>query len=284
MERNTAGVMEKAPTLVDIVIPVFNQRHYTQRCLESLRETTGECARVFVVDNGSTDGTGDYLATLNWLTVISNQRNLGCAAAWNQGVSAGDAPWVVILNNDVILPRGWLEGLLEFAGETDTDIISPALREGEYNYDLAAYAESYMAKMGQIKRNGEAHGVCFMVRRKVFGTIGGFDENFTIGGSEDTDFFWRARHAAFTLATTGRSFMHHFGCVTQDYIKAEILGRCYGPEHRAHFRKKWQLTWWKRFLIRNRGKIVNFCHRTFERASSGHSLREKWFGGTLHYY
>lgn len=284
MERDANSGMAKAFPSVDIVIPVFNQLHYTKSCLESLMDTAGGNTRVFVVDNGSTDGTGEYLASLTGVTVIGNPRNLGCAAAWNQGVGAGSAPWVVILNNDVILPRGWLDGLLDFAGEAGTDIVSPALREGEYNYDLAAYAGSYMERMKPAVRRGEAHGVCFMVRRKVFGTIGGFDENFTIGGSEDTDFFWRARRAGFTLATTGRSFMHHFGCVTQDYIKAEVLGRCYGPEHRAHFRKKWKLSWWKRFLLRNRGKLLGFCRRTAERARFGHTLREKWVGGKLRYY
>jgi len=41
--------------------------------------------------------------------VISNKKNLGVAAAWNQGVKAVNSQWVVILNNDIILPNGWLD-------------------------------------------------------------------------------------------------------------------------------------------------------------------------------
>lgn len=269
---------------VDIVIAVFNQLHYTRTCLETLRASVSPEVNVFVIDNGSTDGTDSYLATQPWVKVIANSENRGCAAAWNQGVRAGSSPWVVVMNNDVILPAGWLDGLKDFAVETGTDIVSPALREGEYNYELEPYARQYMAAMATVARKGEAHGVCFLVRREVFEAIGLFDENFKIGGSEDTDFFLRARLAGFTLATTGRSIIHHFGCITQDYIKAEVLGRCYGPEHRAHFRRKWKLNWWKRFLIRHKGKIVSLYRRTSERARFGHTLHEKWTGGRLRYY
>lgn len=262
---------------VDIVIAVFNQLHYTKTCLETLRASVPPEVNVIVIDNGSTDGTADYLVTQPWVKVIANGENRGCAAAWNQGVNAGSSSWVVVMNNDVILPAGWLEGLMGYAAETGTDVVSPALREGEYNYDIEPYARQFMTAMAKVARRGEAHGVCFMVRREIFNTIGLFDENFKIGGSEDTDFFWRARHAGFSLATTGRSFMHHFGCITQDYIKAEVLGRCYGPEHRAHFRRKWKLNWWKRFLIRRKGKFIDFWRRNSERIRSGRSLREKWF-------
>ena len=269
---------------VDIVIPVFNQLHYTQQCLESLFATTTLPVNVVVVDNGSTDGTGAYLLSVPQISVIANERNLGCAAAWNQGVRAGSSPWVAIVNNAVIFPPGWLEGLLDFAREQGTDIVCPALREGEQNYDVVSHAQQFMARMAGVSRGGEAHGVCFLVRRSVFETIGYFDENFTIGGSEDTDFFWRARLAGFRLATTGRSFLHHFGGVTQEYIKAEILGRCYGPEHRAHFRQKWRLTWWKRFWIRRKSKLLSCYHTGKERLGFGHTLREKWIGGRIRYY
>ena len=258
---------------VDIVIPVLNQLHFTKRCLETLRAGTHTPYRVVLINNGSNDGTAEYLAGCDGISVISNETNRGCAAAWNQGAHAGNSEWVVILNNDVVLPDGWLEGLLDYAEAAGADVVSPGMREGKEEYDVAAFAADFMATMGQAARRGEAHGVCFMVRRRVFETIGYFDEGFTIGGSEDTDFFWRARDGGFLLATTGRSFIHHFGSITQDYVKATITKRCYGPEHRAYFRTKWRLNWWRRLVIRNRGKCLKAWRELSEKIRFGRTLR-----------
>jgi len=91
----------------DIVIPVFNQREYTKQCLSTLLTPKSTLASITVINNASTDGTAAFLAEQQNITTITNSQNRGCAAAWNQGVKAGTAPWVVVLNNDVILPEGF---------------------------------------------------------------------------------------------------------------------------------------------------------------------------------
>ena len=77
-----------------VVIPVLNQLAYTQACLECLQADIAAGVRVIVIDNGSTDGTGRWLAAQNGVVVISNAENRGCAAAWNQGCRAAEgADW-----------------------------------------------------------------------------------------------------------------------------------------------------------------------------------------------
>lgn len=270
---------------VSIVIPVFNQLEYTKMCLEKLRGNIHPCVKeIIIVDNGSTDGTADYLTACDGIRVIANPENMGCAVAWNQGVKAASFQWVAILNNDVIVSSGWLKGLLEFAEKECLDIVSPASREGEYNYDLEDYARTFSQRMALVSRIGIAQGSCFMVRRRVFEKIGHFDENFSIGGSEDTDFYWRAKQAGFKMGITGASLIHHFGSITQNYIKFHILMRCYGPEHREYFRSKWRLPWWKRFLVRHNRKLHEFYWSMTERFRYGHSLNEKLINGKLYYY
>src|SRR6185369_6908531 len=100
---------------VSIVIPLFNQVEYTRQCVESLRRHKMENAEVLLIDNGSTDGTSEYLVSCTDLNIIRNRANLGCAGAWNQGVRETSSEWVVILNNDVIVSSGWLTGLLAAA-------------------------------------------------------------------------------------------------------------------------------------------------------------------------
>jgi GT2 family glycosyltransferase len=269
---------------VTIVIPLFNQLSYTKSCLDSLRATVGDKAAVLVIDNGSTDGTMGYLRGGEGISVIGNEVNLGCAGAWNQGVRETRSEWVVILNNDVIVSSGWLTGLLAAAEREGLDVVSPGIREGENNYDIESYAQNYVERMKNAVRRGVADGICFMVRRRVFETIGLFDENFRIGQFEDTDFFRRARSAGFRLGTTGGSFIHHFGSVTQKALGQGRVEKPYVAENRAYYRKKWRMTWWKRFWLRRRLKLREFVWRTREKTLYGHTLREKWLGGRLRYY
>ena len=263
---------EGANMSVDIVIPVLNQLHYTKQCLEGLYANTASSINIIVINNGSTDGSQEYLAASASLTVIDNAINLGCAAAWNQGVKAGRSPWIVLLNNDVLLPEGWLEGLLAFAETGNMDIVSPGMHGGPCDYDFESYAAGYMKKMARASRRGEAHGVCFLVKRKVFETIGYFDENFRIGQYEDADFFRRARMAGFALGVTGASYIHHFGSVTQKDLQENKATRPYEAENREYYRKKWRLNWLNRLLLRQRSKLQCTLWRLSEKMRFGDSL------------
>jgi O-antigen biosynthesis protein len=73
-----------------------------------------------VVDNGSTDGTGIYLAGVQdvapvAVTVVSNARNLGFPAAVNQGLEVARVDDLVLLNNDTVVTDGWLNQLISLA-------------------------------------------------------------------------------------------------------------------------------------------------------------------------
>lgn len=273
---------------VAIVIPVLNQLAYTQGCLRCLAPDLAAGVRVIVVDNGSTDGTPQWLAgpgATPGLTVIRNDQNRGCAPAWNQGVqAAAGADWVVVLNNDVLLPAGWLAALLGAAERHGLDVVCPAMRERDQNYEFATYALEFTTKLGGVVRRGGAHGVCFAVRRAVFEQIGGFDEAFRIGQFEDADFFRRARLAGFRSGVVGACFLHHFGSVTQDALSDTKKQRPYEAENRAHFRKKWKLGWARRRWEKTTDGLRAWWWRTTERARFGHTLHEKWDGERLRFY
>ena len=269
---------------VSIVVPLYNQLAYTKICLQSLTSTIDTGTIILAIDNCSTDGTWEYLSSREDISAIRNETNLGCAGAWNQGVRATDSEWVVILNNDVILSTGWLEGLHSFAAEGNYDIVSPAFREGEYNYDMNTYASEFVRRMGNVARRGAADGICFMVRRRVFATIGLFDENFRIGQYEDADFFRRAAGAGFRLGMTGRSFIHHYGSVTQKALKKLSGARPYEAENRAYFRSKWGLNRWRLLREQQLNKWRALFWRTMEKVRYGHTLKERWVDGRLRYY
>jgi N-acetylglucosaminyl-diphospho-decaprenol L-rhamnosyltransferase len=267
-----------------IVVPVLNQVHYTKLCVESLLPTVSAEDEIIIIDNGSSDGTPEYLREHPRLRIISNRDNLGCAKAWNQGLDAAGFEWVVIANNDVIFSSQWLQGLLAFAREEELDIVSPAIREGDYNYDIETYSKEFVSRMGSVFRRGVAQGSCFMISRKVVDSIGMFDENFRIGQFEDADFFRRAISAGFRLGTTGGSFVHHFGSVTQNAIRKNKALSSYELYNRAYYREKYGLTVAKRIIERRRNKLLSLWWRFSEKTLYGHTLLEKNINGRLRYF
>lgn len=271
------------PATVSIVIPLYNQLKYTKLCLESLRSTLTVLPEIILVDNASTDGTADYLRTLSNIKVISNAENLGFAGGCNAGIRAASGEWVVVLNNDVIVAPGWLDGMLNAANRWNLQIVTPAIREGEFNYDISAYAHELTGRMQRVIRRGRANGICFMVHRSVFDTIGLLDEKFLIGQYEDKDFFLRAARAGFALGTVGSAFLHHFGSATQKALKRNSVSRPYALENKAYFARKWKQSWWMRLAGRLRERLVTRVSSLIERTRYGHTLMEKMIDGRLQY-
>lgn len=236
-----------APSLaasdLTVIIPVCNQLNYTRTCLETLRQDGIENGQIIVIDNGSTDGTADYLRMFPELKVITNPVNRGCGPAWNQGLQAATTEWLVVLNNDVYIPRGFFQGLRAFAIQ-GWDIVSPAMREGEWEYDVEAYAADFMQRMRSLHRPGVVHGVCFMLHRRVIQKIGLFGD---YGGYEDHEYMARAREAGFRLGTTGGAFLHHFLSITQKALRGMTQeGKVNNHAERQEYRSRTGQTWLKR--------------------------------------
>lgn len=266
---------------VSIVIPLYNQLEYTKGCLDSLRDTLAMPVEIILVDNASSDGTADYLKTLSQVTVISNSDNKGFGGACNQGIRAAAGEWIVVLNNDVIVAPGWLDGMLEGAARWKLQVVTPAIREGARCYDINQYARELTGRMKGVIRRGKANGICFMAHRSVFDAIGLFDENFRIGQYEDKDFFLRAIRAGFALGTVGSAFLHHFGSQTQKAVKRHTSG--YALENKAYFARKWHLPWWRRMAGRTSERLADRMAARREKARYGHTLMEKLIDGRLHY-
>ena len=262
---------------IAIVIPVFNQLNYTSQCVASLNCGGVADAQMIIVNNASTDGTAEFLAAHPDIRVVNNETNIGCGPAWTQGARLSSAEWTVILNNDVLIPAGCLEGLVSFAVENKYDVACPAMREGEADYDWQSHAAEFMKKMKDVRREDIAHGVCFMVHRKVFETIGYFND---FGGYEDDDFFRRARQAGFRLAITGRAFLHHFGSVTQKGMKCHgVMSR----ERRLRYRKAIGRTWLKRKIHQLNQSLRGRRWKQSELRQYGNTLRERRVGGMVEY-
>jgi glycosyltransferase involved in cell wall biosynthesis len=113
--------------LASIIIPCWNQLEFTRHCIAALRAHTRNAWELIVVDNGSTDGTKNYLAGVQDMatvpvTVVTNVRNLGFPAAINQGLKVASGEYLVLLNNDAVVTDGWLDQLIALAN-AKTDVV-----------------------------------------------------------------------------------------------------------------------------------------------------------------
>lgn len=258
---------------VAVTFACYNQVDYTRQCVDSLVRTGFDLKRLVVIDNGSSDATRNYLAGLPLGVLVLNRHNLGCGVAWNQGALALQADWTVVMNNDVVVTRGWLDGLLEAARREDLKVVSPALVEGALDYDLEAFAADAGARMRGVVRHGARHAVCMAIHRSVWDEVGYFRATPRLWGYEDTLFFHELGLAGIRTGVVGSSWLHHFGSITLSALKRERgLSQKQGLSARDSYKLLGQS-----FLER---KLAKVRRRKREAAWREHELAQ--FGATLH--
>lgn len=210
-------------TRATVVILAWNAWDYTARCLSSLRTTLRAGDEVVVVDNGSSDLTGQLLTRYPWVRVITNEINQGFARGCNQGAAVASGDVIIFLNNDTIVSPGWIEELLEPFGDPEVGAAGPRSNEvsGHQKIDGLSYAPSSLASIDRFAAAWrESHrgkqtecarlvGFCLGVRAGVFREVGGFDEGYGLGGCEDDDLCMKIRTLGYRLVVAHGSFVHH---------------------------------------------------------------------------
>jgi len=204
-----------------ITFATYNQWNYTEKCIVSILESGVDLGRLVVVDNQSTDGTIEQLSKYPLGGKILNKQNLGCGTAWNQGVLHLQTEWSIIMNNDVVVTADWLDGLLSFAAQRQIPVVSPAMIEGDLDYDYQRLFSQFSQEMKGCSRQNFQHAVCLAVHRSVWGKTGFFVADPNLLGFEDTLFFKRMHDLKIRSAICGSSWIHHFGSITQKAMKQE---------------------------------------------------------------
>lgn len=116
-------------SLLSIVVVTFNSRHCIDACLDALpRALDGLAAETIVIDNASSDGTAEHVATRRDVTVMPLERNVGFARANNQGIARTSGETVLLLNPDTVCAPQSLRLLHEFlAADPRRGAVGPRL-------------------------------------------------------------------------------------------------------------------------------------------------------------
>lgn len=212
---------------ITIIIPNYNGLQFMEPCMEALEHQTCHDFELLVVDNGSSDGSVEWLKERGIPSVFLPE-NTGFSGAVNVGIRASHTPYVILLNNDTEAAPGYVEELLK-AIEASPRIFSVSPKMIQlYHRDLMDDAGDMYSIMGWAYQRGVGQEVerydrpchifsacagAAIYRREVFEQIGYFDE-MHFAYLEDIDVGYRAKIAGYYNRYCPQAVVYHVGSGT----------------------------------------------------------------------
>lgn len=216
---------------VAVVVPSWNSRDLLPSLLDSLEDQVPGL-ELFVVDNGSTDGTLELLRERE-VAHLALPRNIGFAPAVNLGVRETKAVTILVLNADTVLEPGCVEALAGgLAADPGLGGVQPRLLQLDggargrvesarlYSAGQALTRDGRAIETGagesqrpELLRSREIFGVCgaaCLLRRELFSTLGGYDERY-FAFYEDVDLNVRAQIAGWRFRYVPEAVVWHVG-------------------------------------------------------------------------
>lgn len=222
--------MNKSEKSIDIIIPSWNGKKMLAACLDSLKLQTNKDFQVIVVDNGSADGTVEWLEKdFSQVKLVKFDQNTGFSVAVNAGIAATSAEWVLLLNNDMEVAPNCIETLihavksypeyhffalkmLSFHNHDILDGAGDAVLRGGVGYRLGTLEKDSV----RYSRNRETFGACAgaaLYSRDFFNKVGLFDSDF-FAYLEDVDLNMRARKSGMRCMYLADAKVFHIGSAT----------------------------------------------------------------------
>ncbi len=212
---------------VTIVIPNYNGLAFMEDCMAALEAQTCKEFEVLVVDNGSTDGSAQWLKEREIPTIFLGE-NTGFSGAVNVGIRAAKTPYVILLNNDTKVHGDYVEAMVR-AIERSPRIFSVSSKMIQmYHPELMddagdmytvlgwAYQRGVGQPSGGYRRPVKVFSACAgaaIYRREVFEEIGYFDENH-FAYLEDLDVGYRAKIFGYDNVYCPEAVVYHVGSGT----------------------------------------------------------------------
>ncbi|MDC6363239.1 MULTISPECIES: glycosyltransferase family 2 protein [Flavobacteriaceae] len=218
---------------VAVVILNWNGEALLKRFLPSVINHS-EGADIYVVDNASTDSSVAFIKQhYPTIGIVQNNLNGGFAKGYNDGLKSIDADIFCLLNSDVEVTPDWLTPIIKiFNTQQDIAIIQPKILDLKQkdHFEYAGAAGGFIDMLGypfcrgrifqalekdtgqynDVKEIFWATGACMFIRRNVFESLNGFDEDY-FAHQEEVDLCWRAKNAGHKILYVGHSHVFHLG-------------------------------------------------------------------------
>lgn len=219
-----------------VIILNWNGLKLLQQFLpDVVRHTVSQKCEVIIADNGSTDGSVEWVkATFPEVRILSFEENMGFAAGYNKAIQLTDCNYVTLLNSDIEVTEGWWQPILDFMeSHPDVGAVQPKIRSwkdrNRFEYAGAAggaldnlaypycrgrlfdYVEpDYGQYDGEPADVAWASGACLTVPRNLYIELGGLDPHF-FAHMEEIDLCCRIYGAGYRVCAISDSMVFHVG-------------------------------------------------------------------------
>ena len=240
---------------VSIIIPVYNQIHYTYACLVSILENTeGFDYEIIIADDVSTDATKEIDKFVSGLVIARNESNQGFLKNCNNAAKKARGEYIFFLNNDTTVEKDWLPPLIRLIesdksiGMVGSKLIYPDGRLQEaggiiwsdgsgWNYGRCD--DPNKPEYNYVRDVDYISGAAIMLSRKLWEEIGGFDERYAPAYCEDSDLAFEVRKRGLRVVYQPLSVVTHFEGVSNGTdVNGTGLKR-YQVENNKKLQEKW---------------------------------------------
>jgi len=241
--------------VLSILVPVYNQLHYTLACLRSIADHPPSVDfEVVVADDCSTDATAAVLAKVPGLILVRHDHNLGFLRSCNKALDSCRGEFVFLLNNDTVLTEGSLDALLQtFEAYPKAGIVGARLQYPNGKLQEAGgivWRDASAWNFGRLQDPTEpafnyvkpcdyVSGAALMIRRALFLSLGKFDERYAPAYYEDTDLCFGVREAGYEVLLQPRATIIHFEGISHGTDETAGMKQ-HQVTNRETFATKWQ--------------------------------------------
>jgi len=220
--------------LVSIITPTYNKLEFLKQMMDSIELFTDNWPfELIIIDNASNDGTKEFIITSKYKMngqYLRNEENKSFSISNNQGVKIAKGSFLLFLNNDTIVTKGWLSKMMNvFSEEKAVGIIGAKLifpgtgliqHAGIFELNSGMPDHLYFKKpadyllANQRKAVFGVTGACLLISKSLFEEIGGFDENY-INGFEDIDLCNKVRQKGMNIYYEPKAVVYHYESRTE---------------------------------------------------------------------
>jgi len=241
---------------VSIIIISFHQMNLTFDCVRSIfKNTQYPNYEVVLIDNGSGPDVVEFIEALGGadkdrVRAVVNGANRGFAGGNNVGLElCKNSDFFVLLNNDTVVPRNWLERLLWHAAKPDIGIVGPVSNSvgNEAQIPVDYRNAEQMVNFSRSLCLAHLHETfdiktlamfCVAFRREVLQKVGFLEECYSVGMFEDDDYAERVRAAGLRVICAEDSFVHHIGSASFSKLAKPEYKEIF-ERNKALFESKW---------------------------------------------
>ena len=212
--------------MVSVIIPVYNQIHYTYACLVSILEHTGDVSyEVIIADDVSTDATAQLDQFAEGIRICRNSINQGFLRNCNNAARHARGKYIMFLNNDTQVTPGWLSSLVNLIesdpsiGMVGSKLVYPDGRLQEAGgiiwsdgsgWNYGRLDDPDKPEYNYVKDVDYISGAAILLSNDLWKQIGGFDTRFAPAYCEDSDLAFEVRKAGYRVVYQPLSKVIHF--------------------------------------------------------------------------